>query len=401
MSRRSPHLEQADVILSLDADFLAEGPGHLQHARGFAVRRRLSQPAATDRTAMNRLYVVESTTTLTGAAADNRLPLSPRGVAQFALACARELGLESLGRQFRREPPYPPQWLTAVVEDLQAARGRSLVIVGRSQPPIVHALAHWMNQTLGNVGTTVEYRAPIAARPELHDESIRALAAAMQSDEVKALLILGGNPVYDAPANLNFAAALRKVPFSAHLSLYQNETSTACQWHVPATHLLESWSDTRGPDGTASIVQPLIAPLFDGKTAHELLAALAGQPQMSAYEIVRDYWRQRHGDASNAADGNFDDWWKTALHDGIVAGTASPSSTPSLRTDFAAELADRVRVRRCRTVRHAADTVFPARSVGVGRPIRQQRLAAGIAAAVHEAHLGQCRACQPTPGRRA
>ena len=161
----------------------------------------------------------------------------------------------------------------------------------------------------------------------------------MQSDEVKALLILDGNPVYDAPANLNFAAALRNVPFSAHLSLYQNETSTACHWHVPATHLLESWSDTRGPDGTVSIVQPLIAPLFDGKTTHELLSAISGQPQISAYEIVRDYWRQRHRDASNAADGNFDDWWKTALHDGIVAGTASSSSTPSLRMDFAAELA--------------------------------------------------------------
>jgi molybdopterin-containing oxidoreductase family iron-sulfur binding subunit len=332
------HVERADVILSLDADFLIEGPGHLQHARGFAAGRRFQEAAAEGRATMNRLYVVESTATLTGAAADNRLPLSPNGVAEFARACARGLGLETTANNSSGEPPFSSDWLSAVVVDVQTARGRSLVVVGRSQPPVVHALANWMNQTLGNVGTTVEYQAPAALRPEVHGESIRALVDAMQNDQVSTLVILGGNPVYDVPADLNFVEALRKVPLSAHLSLYQDETSAACQWHVPAAHLLESWSDARGPDGTASIVQPLIAPLFDGKTEHELLAAINGDGQSSSYEIVRNYWRQQHGETSSASAGSFDDWWKTALHDGIVPDTAFPSRTPTLRADIATAL---------------------------------------------------------------
>jgi molybdopterin-containing oxidoreductase family iron-sulfur binding subunit len=325
-------VERADIILSLDADFLSEGPDHLQYARGFANRRRAPQDAVHGGPAMSRLYVVESTATLTGATADNRLATSPQGVADFALACARGLGFAG-GPGGQGVDALPPQWVSAVVEDLQATRGRSLVLVGREQPPVVHALAHWMNQTLGNIGTAIQYRAPVAARPEIHGESLRSLVGAMQNGQVNALVILDCNPVYDTPADLNFAAALRKVPFSTHWSLYQDETTAVCQWHVPATHLLESWSDTRGADGTATIVQPLIAPLFGGKTAHELIAAISGQSQLTSYEIVRDYWRRRQSEVESTA-GNFEDWWKTALHDGIVAGTQSQVHTPTLRADF-------------------------------------------------------------------
>jgi molybdopterin-containing oxidoreductase family iron-sulfur binding subunit len=325
-------VELADIILSLDADFLSEGPQHLQYARGFANRRRVALDAVGGGSAMNRLYVVESTATLTGATADNRLATSPRGVADFALACARGLGFAD-GATGQGETTFPPQWVSAVVGDLQATRGRCLVVAGRGQPPLVHALAHWMNQTLGNVGTTVQYRAPVAVRPEIHGESLRSLVAAMQNSQVNTLVILDCNPVYDAPADLNFDAALRNVPFSIHWGLYQDETTVECQWQVPATHALETWSDTRGPDGTATIVQPLIAPLFGGKTAHELIAAISGQSQSTSYEIVRDYWRRRQSEVESTA-GNFEDWWKTALHDGIVAGTQAQVRTPTLRADF-------------------------------------------------------------------
>jgi molybdopterin-containing oxidoreductase family iron-sulfur binding subunit len=331
-------VERADVILSLDADFLAEGPSHLQHARGFATGRRFNQDAPEGRAAMSRLYVVESTATLSGAAADNRLPLSPSGVAEFAVACARGLGLTLPADGERRESRLPSEWVTAVVEDLRAARGRSLVLAGRSQPPVVHALVHWMNQSLGNVGATVEYRGPSVMGSQLQDESLRALVTSMQAGEVSALVILEGNPAYDAPADLGFADALTKVAFSAHLSLYQDETSAACQWHVPLAHTLESWSDVRGGDGTATIVQPLIAPLFDGKTAHEVVAAVAGRLQASAYELVRDFWRAFHTFEARDAGGSFNDWWKTVLHDGIVTGSAFPPSTPQLRADLETDL---------------------------------------------------------------
>ncbi len=324
------HLEQADVIVSLDADLLMEGPRRLWQAREFAGRRRLDSKDAAPQ-GMNRLYVVETGCSITGAAADHRLPLSPQEVVAFTAALAGRLGLEGGGAT----SPVPAEWMDAVVDDLQKSRGRSLIVAGRSQPPVVHALAHWLNNTLGNVGQTVEYYPRTEAKPEVQGESIRDLATAMQGGEVSALVILGGNPVFDAPADLEFTAAIERVPYTVHWSLYDNETSEACLWHLPAAHLFESWSDTRSADGTASIVQPLIAPLYGGKTIHEMLAALQGDPAQGGYEIVRGYWQSQHNSAGQSQ--SFDTYWRTALHDGVVAGTASTPATVTLRPELAAE----------------------------------------------------------------
>jgi molybdopterin-containing oxidoreductase family iron-sulfur binding subunit len=175
-----------------------------------------------------------------------------------------------------------------------------------------------MNAALGNLGTTVGLVDPPDALPVDHAASIRELAEDMDAGRVSFLLILGGNPVFDAPADLRFAERLQKVAMRVHLSPYNDETSVLCQWHVPEAHPLECWSDARAFDGTASVVQPLIAPLYGGKSAHELLAALAGKSQTSAYEHVRETWRK------HAGGGDFERFWRRVVHDGVVPGTAHP-----------------------------------------------------------------------------
>jgi molybdopterin-containing oxidoreductase family iron-sulfur binding subunit len=336
------HIEAADVIVSLDADFLADGPMHLQQARGFASRRRVYGEGAASAASMNRLYVLESSLTVTGAAADHRLPLAPGAVAAFSLRLAQALGLqieasESSENAASAGDQIPQEWLDAVAADLQQARGRGLVIAGRAQPPFVHAVAHWINATLGNVPGAVEYMEPIAARPELQLDSLRNLVNSMRSGEVHALVILAGNPVYNAPADFHFAAALENVPLTVHLSQYEDETSARCRWHIPELHFLESWSDTRAGDGTVSIVQPLVAPLRSGKSLHEVLATLLGNFAASSYEIVRSYWRSRLEAQSTEAQ-SADVVWQQALHDGIIANTGSPAVRPTTRADFAAVL---------------------------------------------------------------
>ncbi len=323
------HLDRADVILSFDADFLVSGPGHLRYARDFATRRQVS-PSRVATARMSRLYVVESTPTLTGARADHRLPMSPRQIDQLARALARRLEITLTGTTGNEEaaedlPADVDQWLNAVVDDLRNYRlsensGASLILAGPWQPPLVHALVHAMNRQLGNVGTTVDYIEPVESNPVEHGPSIAELVDDMRSDRVEMLFILGGNPAFDAPADLRFADALESVPFRVHLSLYEDETSARCHWHVPATHYLESWSDTRAYDGTASIIQPMIDPLYDNVSPHELLAALTGQPGQSAFDSVRQTWRARQG-----TDGKpFEDWWQTALHNGVIADSAAP-----------------------------------------------------------------------------
>ncbi len=308
-------LSKADVILSLDADFLACGPGHLRSVREFSARRR-----SRERGRMNRLYAVESMPGVTGACADHRLPMRAADVEVFARSVAALVGVGSAsgglgGSQGRPAGSSTGSFARAVAEDLKAHRQRSLVLAGDGQSPAVHALAHAMNAALENAGSTVSYTDPVPARPESHAESFQRLVADMEAGEVDTLVILGGNPVFTAPADVPFAKALEKVRLRAHLSPYQDETSALCHWHVNEAHFLESWSDARAFDGTASIVQPLIAPLYGGKTAHEVVASLTSQPEKSSYEIVRDYWKDKLGP-------DFEASWRRALHDGVIAGTA-------------------------------------------------------------------------------
>ncbi|HKF44770.1 MAG TPA: 4Fe-4S dicluster domain-containing protein [Thermoanaerobaculia bacterium] len=302
-------VSKADVILSLDADFFSCGPGHLKSVADFAARRRTR-----NRTAMNRLYCVEAAPGVTGASADHRLPMRASQVEAFARTVAALVGGGGGGAS--SASPFAQ----AVAEDLKAHRGKSLVVAGDYQPPAVHAIAHALNDALGNTGQTVSWIEPIPVKPESHADSFRRLVADMESGAVETLVIVGGNPAFTAPGDLGFAKALDKVKVSAHLSLHQDETSTLCRWHVPEAHYLESWSDARAFDGTASILQPLIAPLYGGKTAHEVIAALTSQPERTSYEIVRDYWKDRMG-------GDFEGAWRRALHDGVIEGSASARKT--------------------------------------------------------------------------
>jgi len=378
-------IEKATVILSLDADFLCTGAAGLKHARAFASRRRVDG----DRAQANRLYAVESTPTNTGSRADHRLPLRATEVEAFTRALAAQLGVGGAGAA--TAPAAAANWMTPLVSDLQAHRGQSVVIAGDGQPPIVHALAHAMNNALGNVGATVTYTQTAEAQPMNQRAGLRELVGEMNAGTVEFLLILGGNPVYTAPADLNFATAMDRVPLRAHLSLYEDETSALCHWHIPEAHFLEAWSDVRSDDGTATIIQPLIAPLYDGKSAHEVLAAIADR-ERSGYEVVREYWSREtrlsmqpppapttpssiaptggrgiaptgargvaptaNAAAGAAAGGQapaappiaaapvpqlspFDREWRKWLHDGLVPNTAFPPRTVAVGGNLAAAL---------------------------------------------------------------
>jgi MoCo/4Fe-4S cofactor protein with predicted Tat translocation signal len=316
------HLQKAEVIVSLEGDFLAWGPGKLKDARAFASKRDVGDGGAT--ASMNRLYVLESTPSLTGAAADHRLAIPSRDVALFARAIAAELEIgERAGAQggaISERIAAHAGWIKSVARDLKANRGKSLVIVGETQPPEVHALAHLINHGLGNVGGTVEFFPRADAGPGDQIGSLRELAKDLLAGAVETLIILGGNPAYDAPADLDFARVLasEQTKLRIHLGLYDNETARLCHWHLPEAHCLEAWSDLRAFDGTATIQQPLIAPLYKGRSAHEVLALLLGQPDLSSREIVRDYWKRQ------ALPGDFEQVWRTALEDGLIAGTALP-----------------------------------------------------------------------------
>jgi MoCo/4Fe-4S cofactor protein with predicted Tat translocation signal len=279
--------DQADRIFAIDSDFLACGPGSLIYAADFANRRRVTH----EHRDMNRLYVVETTMTNTGAKADHRLALRPSELEGFVRAVASGLGVNvGAGGQGSGAGPHA-WWAAAMVRDLQQSRGRSIIIPGDEQSPVVHALAHAMNDALGNVGKTVFYTDPIEAFPEDQMQSLRTLVADMNGGQVETLIILGGNPVYNAPVDLNFGESLKKVAWRVHLSLYKDETSELCHWHIPAAHYLESWGDTRGHDGTATIIQPLIAPLYGGRTAHELLAVFSTAQDRTGYDLLRAYWQ--------------------------------------------------------------------------------------------------------------
>jgi molybdopterin-containing oxidoreductase family iron-sulfur binding subunit len=313
--------DRADVVLALDADFLGGGAGRLRYARDFMSRRR---PGAASG-AMNRLYVAEPMPTITGAVADHRLPLRADQIEELGLAVAR--GIKLPGRAPVGMEPHA-KWIAALVRDLESRRGSCLVVAGDDQPPPVHVLAHALNHALANPEGTLVHTEPIEAEPVDQGESLRDLVAAMDAGEVDLLLILGGNPVFDAPADLRFAERLAKVPLRVHLSQYDDETSALCHWHVPEAHFLESWGDVRAFDGTATVIQPLIAPLYEGKAAHELLAALAGQGSAKSYDAVREHWKAVHPDA------DFERWWRKAVHDGVVPGSAASPIRISVLADW-------------------------------------------------------------------
>jgi molybdopterin-containing oxidoreductase family iron-sulfur binding subunit len=309
-------LSAAAVILSLEADFIGDGPAKLRLIRQFASRRK--RPA---RERLNRLYVVESTPTLTGMLADHRLPLRSSEVERMAGTIAAALGLQGGAAG----GPHA-EWAAAAARDLREHAGASVVIAGEYQPPAVADLARAMNEALGNVGKTVSYAPAVEARPVDSMASLRELVADMNAGRVELLLVLGGNPVYSAPVDLELAPAMDKVKLRVHLGQYDDETAERCHWHVPEAHGLETWSDARAFDGSATVMQPLIAPLYGGKSAHEVLAALSERPDRSGHDIVKDHWK------TALAGAEFDSAWRRMLHDGVVkepVRAAAPAAAPA------------------------------------------------------------------------
>ena len=290
---------KAKVIVSLDGDFLspAEFPGSLRYARDFADGRRVQGKTGT----MNRVYAFDSTPSLIGMMADHRWPVKASAIRGIAEAMATGTSSGNLP-------------VEKILADLRANPGAALVVAGPHQPPAVHALVHTINQSLG---APVTYIAPPVATTDARVGSLADLTRDLNGGAVTTVLILGANPVYTAPAGLGFAEALKKAKFAAHHSLVKDETSAMCQWHVPATHALEEWGDARAYDGTVSLVQPLIAPMFDGRSHIELLSTLLGTPS-NGYDLVRARWKTLGGADAQANEKA----WRKAVHDGVVPGSA-------------------------------------------------------------------------------
>lgn len=314
---------KAKVVVSLDGDFLGRGPGRVRYAHDFAAGRNVVAGPAE----MNRLYAVESTPTLTGASADHRLIVRPSQVEQVARAVARGLGIDAKVA----EGPQPwDAWVESLVRDLKRHRGQCIVVAGEQQPPVVHALALAIQDALDCLGKTVFAIEPVEAQPALHQESIKDLAAAMDAGQVQVLVMLGGNPVYQAPADTRFAEALAKVKLSVHVGPYEDETSRLCHWHIPEAHYLETWGDIRAYDGTVSIQQPLIEPLYSGKSLLEVASVLVGRTARKSLDVVQDYWKERLGKPAD-----FDVQWRRWLHEGTVPGTAAAPKSITLKSGLA------------------------------------------------------------------
>lgn len=323
-------LDQARIIVSLDADFLMTHPAAAIHTRHFADRRI---PGAE----MNRLYAAESHFTVTGTNADHRFQVPPSRFPAFCRALAQELAAAGVefpaGWEFPGSPTTPPEWafLRPLARDLAANHGAAVIIPGEGQPPLVHALAHAMNFALGAPGRTVVYHEipPQLPTPSLDD--LMRLAAAIEAGEVETLLILGGNPVFESPADLPLAKLLDSVGETIHLTTERNETSVRCSWVLPRTHYLEEWGDALSWDGTYSIRQPLIAPLHKGRASIEVLSLLLGGGAESGLDLVRETFEERNPGATESL-------WQSTLRDGWQPGSAFPAAEPRLDAGAVAAL---------------------------------------------------------------
>ena len=321
----TPAFDRADVIVSLESDFLGAGPGNLRDTRQFSERRKAAPGRPSHESSLRRR----------GDAVDHRhrgrpsVPASQpgdRGRGVRTRTAPHGIAGRALPRRIRGATL--DRFLDALARDLMQHRGASVVLAGDAQPATVHALTHLMNVALGNDGRTVQYIEPVEAASAEDMQSLRDLSADMDRGLVDLLIIVGGNPVYTAPRDLLFAEHVSRVKLRVHFGLYEDETSTLCHWHIPETHYLESWGDARAVDGTTTILQPLIAPLYGGKSMYELLAAVGGKPELSGYDIVRAYWQRQFPPAA------FEERWEQALNDGVVAGTAAAPTPVRLQASI-------------------------------------------------------------------
>ena len=319
------NFDSAEVVLSLDADFLHMEGENIANAAKFAVKRELKTPE--DR--INRLYVVESVYSVTGANADHRLRMQSRLIGSFTLALAREL--TELGLQlnidpalFKTDAEFDAAWLRAVAKDLMNNKGRGIVVAGRRQPPAVHALICALNDALGNTGRTIVFSS--ARQILLPDrEKLINLKKGIEAGTINTLIVFGGNPVYNAPADLDFKHLLLSLDLSIHTGPYYDETAQKCDWHLPQSHFLEYWGDARAVDGTSSVIQPLIEPLHNGHSPVEFLNLIVTGRDLNGYEIVRGTWKNM----LNTPE--FETEWRRVLHDGLYAGKNKVETGPVLQ----------------------------------------------------------------------
>ncbi len=295
-------LSKADVVVSLESDFLNYGPAALKYARQFSKKRGVDNGETPC-----RLYAIEAAPSVSGSLADHRFPVKSSAVPGITYQLAKACGVNAPAAS-----GTAPEWLSAVAQDLQNNKGRCVVIPGEWQPESVHLAAYAMNAALGNVGQTVIVLEGV--EPE-NTHSLEELTNDLNNGHVETLVIINQNPVYTAPASLNFLAAMRKARLVVRVGQFFDETSKWSHWHIPEAHYLETWSDARAFDGTTTIQQPLVEPLYEGKSGNEVISILLGKPDQNAHEIVKGYWQ----DATKAAD--FDTFWQTSLHDGWVTGT--------------------------------------------------------------------------------
>jgi Fe-S-cluster-containing dehydrogenase component len=308
-------LSQAEVIVALDADLLGAGPSALRATREFSDRRRVRSSADT----MNRLYVIEPALTVTGGIADHRFRVRHGDVAAIAFAL-----LAAVAPDRKIAGPFAgprPGWIEAIARDLRAHAGRSLVVVGDAQPAPVHALVHLINAALANFGRTLKLTESPIHRAGQPSHGLEPLLLALDAKRVDTLLILGGNPVYAAPADLELGRRLASARERVYLGLYENETARACNWFIPAAHPLEGWADVRASDGTVSLAQPLIEPLYAGRTRDELIALLLGIPRPKAQALLREYWQKQW---TGESPDDFKARWDAALRTGVVEGSTLP-----------------------------------------------------------------------------
>jgi Fe-S-cluster-containing dehydrogenase component len=321
------HLDKAKVILALDCDFVGLESDAVRNASGFAAGRTVRSP----HDSMNRLYVVESCTSITGGLADHRLAMQSTQIGAFLASLSLELrdlvtpvpGIQS----FRKDHPFNPDFMKVLVTDLRAARGHCPIIAGRRQSAAVHLMVAALNEALSNAGATVTYHPLNNALPS-DRTALADLTGKMKSGEISALVMLGGNPGYNTPADLEFGSALAKVETSIHLSHYRDETSQAAKWHINQAHFLESWGDAQYRDGTPSVIQPQIEPLHGGHSVTEVASLLATGQDQPGHDCVRDTWKQYLPAVT------FETAWRKVLHDGLLAG--SPGSPVMVSCDVPA-----------------------------------------------------------------
>jgi molybdopterin-containing oxidoreductase family iron-sulfur binding subunit len=306
--------DKANVVVTLDSDFLGVDSGTVRPIKLWTKNRHPEEESQQ----LNRLYAVESRHSLTGMNADHRLRLRSTEIPGFAVELEAALNGEGASGADKRA-----NWIAALAKDLKANQGKSIVLAGPNQPAALHALVFAINEALGNIGQTITFTTPVYETENSGVTALKQLAGEIDGGQVKQLVVLGGNPAYTAPYDLHFGDAIKKVPVSIFVGPDPNETWQVVKWAVPEAHYLESWGDARSADGTAAIQQPMIMPLYGGKTQAEVVAALTGYTDRSGYDIVANYWKKQFGkDADHA--------WEKALRDGVIPDTREAAVSAKL-----------------------------------------------------------------------